>query len=211
MAEGFCVTSARHHSSPLSFVSDVWYQVSRVAPLKSLLGNVGRWSCQPTPETCTERSCPVPEPSHHQPRQEHPRAFAIRLHNVRTGPPSEGELGEGVLLRTDRGDIQSIVHQAPEAQHGVIWVGGARGASAGRVRVPMRGSRKRCVRKGLLPCGCATVTPTSCPNVRSISWPGSPICSRTACSVSSSSGTRLAAPWSLPRARCTSTWRASWR
>ena len=32
-----------------------------------------------------------------------------------------------MLLRTDRGDIQSIVHQAPEAQHGVIWVGGARG------------------------------------------------------------------------------------
>src|SRR5262249_36147638 len=54
------------------------------------------------------------------------------------------------------------------------------------VRAPMRGSRKRCVRKRFLPCGCATVTPTSCPNVRSISWPGSPLCSRTACSVSSS-------------------------
>ena len=80
----------------------------------------GRWSCQPTPETCTGRSCPVPEPSHDQPRQEHPHAFAIRIHDVRTGPPSEGELGEGVLLRTDRVDIQAILHQAPEAQHGVI-------------------------------------------------------------------------------------------
>jgi hypothetical protein len=68
----------------------------------------------------------VPEPAHHQPRQDHPHASAIRIHDVRTGPPSEGELGEGVLLRTDRGDIQTIVHQAPEAQHGVIWVGGAR-------------------------------------------------------------------------------------
>ena len=66
----------------------------------------------------------MPEPSHHQPCQEHPRAFAISLHDVRTGPPYEGELGEGVLLRTDRGDIQAILHNAPEAQHGVIWVGG---------------------------------------------------------------------------------------
>ena len=69
----------------------------------------------------------MPEPSYHQPRQEHPRASAISLHDVCTGPPYEGELGEGVLLRTDRGDIQAILHQAPEAQHGVIWVGGARG------------------------------------------------------------------------------------
>jgi len=52
----------------------------------------------------------VPEPSYHQPRQEHPHACAIRLHDVRTGALSEGELGEGVLLRTDRGDIQAILH-----------------------------------------------------------------------------------------------------
>jgi len=45
----------------------------------------------------------VPEPSHYQPRQEYPHAFAISIHDVRTGPPYEGELGEGVLLRTDRG------------------------------------------------------------------------------------------------------------
>ena len=69
----------------------------------------------------------MPEPSHHQPNQEHPHAFAIGIHDVRTGPPHEGELGEGLLLRTDRGDIQALLHQAPEAQHGVIWVGGARG------------------------------------------------------------------------------------
>jgi len=69
----------------------------------------------------------VPEPSHRQLSQEHPHAFAIGIHDVHTGPPHEGELGEGVLLRTDRGDIQAILHQAPEAQHGVIWVGGARG------------------------------------------------------------------------------------
>lgn len=69
----------------------------------------------------------MPEPSHHQPRQAHTPMFSIALHDVRTGPPYDGEVGEGVLLRTDRGDIQAILHQAPEAQHGVIWVGGARG------------------------------------------------------------------------------------
>jgi alpha/beta superfamily hydrolase len=69
----------------------------------------------------------VPEPSHHQPSQEHPHTFAISIHDVRTGPPPEGQLGEGVLLRTDRGDIQAILHASPETPHGVIWVGGARG------------------------------------------------------------------------------------
>src|SRR5215471_10300831 len=207
VGRGVCVTAARYHSSPLSFVSDSWYQVSMVAPLPSLPGHGGRWSYQPTPETCTGRSCPVPEPSHHQPRQEHPPAFAIRIHDVRTGPPSEGELGEGVLLRTDRGDIPAIWHQAPEAQHGVIWVGGARGgAPAGPARAPMPGSRTCCSGTRSPPCGCVIVTPMSCLNAPWMSWPGSPICSRITCSVSSSSGTRLAAPWLLPRARCTSTW-----
>jgi hypothetical protein len=51
----------------------------------------------------------VPEPLH-QPRQEHPPAFAIGIHDVLTGPPHEGQLGEGLLLRTDRGDIQAILH-----------------------------------------------------------------------------------------------------
>jgi pimeloyl-ACP methyl ester carboxylesterase len=69
----------------------------------------------------------VPEPSHHQPSHEPPHAFAIRIHDVRTGPPPEGQAGEGLLLRTDRGDLQAILHPAPEAQYGVIWVGGARG------------------------------------------------------------------------------------
>jgi len=69
----------------------------------------------------------VPEPSHHQPSHEPPHAFAIRIHDVRTGPPPEGQAGEGLLLRTDRGDLQAILHAAPEAPYGVIWVGGARG------------------------------------------------------------------------------------
>ena len=73
----------------------------------------------------------MPEPSYHQPRQDHPRAFSIGIHDVCTGPPHEGERGEGVMLLTDRGDIQAIRHLAPEAQHAVIWVGGARGGFGG--------------------------------------------------------------------------------
>ena len=60
----------------------------------------------------------MPEPSHRQPSQDHPQAFAIGIHEWHTGPPHEGELGEGVLLQTDRGDIQAILHQALEAQRG---------------------------------------------------------------------------------------------
>ena len=71
------------------------------------------------------------EPSHQQPSQGPLPAFSIGIHDVRTGPPHVGELGEGLLLRTDRGDIQSIMHQSPKAQHGVIWVGGARGGFGG--------------------------------------------------------------------------------
>jgi uncharacterized protein len=69
----------------------------------------------------------VPEPSHRQLSQKHPHAFAIGIHDVYTGPSHADKLGESVLLCTDWGDIQAILHQAPEAQHGVIWVGGARG------------------------------------------------------------------------------------
>ena len=90
----------------------------------------------------------MPAPWHHQPSPDHPHPFSIGLHDVCTGPPHAGESGASVLLRTDRGDIQALRHPAPAAQHGVIWVGGARGASAGPAKAPMRGSRKRCVRQG---------------------------------------------------------------
>ncbi len=73
----------------------------------------------------------MPEPSHHEPSHTHTQAFSIGIHDVRTGPPHEGAQGEGLLLCTDRGDIQAILHQAPEAQHGVIWVCGARGGFGG--------------------------------------------------------------------------------
>ena len=64
------------------------------------------------------------EPSHRPP-------LSITLHDVRTGPPHEGERGEGVMLLTDRGNIPAILHAFPEAQHAVLWVCGARGGFGG--------------------------------------------------------------------------------
>lgn len=55
----------------------------------------------------------------------------ITLHDVRTGPPHEGSLGEGVWLQTDRGTIHAIRHPSAEARYAVIWVCGARGGFAG--------------------------------------------------------------------------------
>ena len=69
----------------------------------------------------------MPAPLHRRPSPDHPPTLSIGLHDVRTGPPHAGEPGESVLLRTDRGDIQALLHPAPAAPHGVIWVGGARG------------------------------------------------------------------------------------
>ena len=77
----------------------------------------------------------MPEPSHRQPSQDHPQAFAIGIHDVHTGPPHEGELGEGVLLQTDRGEIQAILHQALEAQRGGSGSGVLGGLAAGPRRL----------------------------------------------------------------------------
>jgi len=57
--------------------------------------------------------------------------LSITLHNVLMGPPHEGELGEGVMLLTDRGNIPAILHTSPEAPHAVLWVCGARGGFGG--------------------------------------------------------------------------------
>src|SRR5215831_15563824 len=50
---------------------------------------------------------------------------------VDTGPPHEGDTGQGVVLHTTLGPIKAILH--PSAQGGaraVLWAGGARGGSA---------------------------------------------------------------------------------
>jgi pimeloyl-ACP methyl ester carboxylesterase len=55
----------------------------------------------------------------------------MQIHQVLRGPPHEGEEGTGVVLRTSRGDIPTISHEAPHAQLAVIWVCGARGGFGG--------------------------------------------------------------------------------
>ena len=52
------------------------------------------------------------------------------------GLPYEGEAGRGLLFRTNRGEITSIIHQpprhqAPSSELAVIWVCGARGGFGG--------------------------------------------------------------------------------
>ncbi|MXZ91467.1 MAG: lysophospholipase [Chloroflexi bacterium] len=55
----------------------------------------------------------------------------MRIEQVLVGPPHEGDAGEGLVLRTSRGDIPAIRHAAPETTRGVIWVCGARGGFGG--------------------------------------------------------------------------------
>src|SRR5438552_13555228 len=51
---------------------------------------------------------------------------------VDTGPPHEGDTGQGVVLHTTLGPIKAILHQsATGGVRAVLWVWGARGGYAG--------------------------------------------------------------------------------
>jgi dienelactone hydrolase len=43
----------------------------------------------------------------------------------------DGNVGEGLRFKTNRGDFNAILHRAPEADQAVIWVCGARGGFGG--------------------------------------------------------------------------------
>jgi alpha/beta superfamily hydrolase len=47
------------------------------------------------------------------------------------GPPVEGQTGEGLLFRTNRGDFRGILHAAAGSHQAVVWVCGARGGFGG--------------------------------------------------------------------------------
>ncbi len=52
--------------------------------------------------------------------------------SVSTGPPHEGDTGEGVVLTTDRGEIKAILHPSADGgEQAVLWVWGARGGYTG--------------------------------------------------------------------------------
>ena len=57
--------------------------------------------------------------------------FDMRVLEALAGQVPEGEVGEGLVLRTSRGDIPGILHKAPGSSQGVIWVYGARGGFGG--------------------------------------------------------------------------------
>ena len=59
-------------------------------------------------------------------------ALALNISNVSTGPPHEGDTGQGVVLTTNRGEIQAILHPNRDGGEGaVLWAWGARGGYAG--------------------------------------------------------------------------------
>ncbi len=61
------------------------------------------------------------------------RGSSARLEvlEVLKGPPHGEDSGEGLLFRTNRGDLRAILHKAEESHQGVVWVYGARGGFGG--------------------------------------------------------------------------------
>ena len=59
--------------------------------------------------------------------------ISIRITGVEPWDPPDGESGRGILLRTTRGEVRTIVHnnQQGRTTKGIIWVWGARGGFAG--------------------------------------------------------------------------------
>ena len=57
--------------------------------------------------------------------------FSLKIRELYTGPPPEGDVGQGLLFHTNRGDIPAIFHEAPDSHQAVIWVCGARGGFGG--------------------------------------------------------------------------------
>ena len=55
----------------------------------------------------------------------------VEVREVRTIPLPDGDTGEGLSIRTERGEITAILHRSPESRKGVIWVCGARGGFGG--------------------------------------------------------------------------------
>ncbi len=55
----------------------------------------------------------------------------IQVNEVRSIPLPDGDVGEGLSLTTERGDIPAILHRSPGSTKGVIWVCGARGGFGG--------------------------------------------------------------------------------
>lgn len=62
---------------------------------------------------------------------ESPQSPRMQIYEVLAGQLHEGEVGQGMVFRTSRGDLPAILHPAPDSKQGVIWVCGARGGFGG--------------------------------------------------------------------------------
>jgi alpha/beta superfamily hydrolase len=71
------------------------------------------------------------QPAEPDARQDPLRGPSLQIQEVRRGPPHEGDAGQGLVLRTSRGDIAAIFHEAPHSKQAVVWVCGARGGFGG--------------------------------------------------------------------------------
>ena len=70
----------------------------------------------------TEQPAPANRPSGY---------VRIDVKEARPIPLPHGQVGEGLGLLTERGEVQTIMHAAPGSRKAVIWVCGARGGFGG--------------------------------------------------------------------------------
>ena len=66
-----------------------------------------------------------------QERPDSMRGPRMHIQQVYTGPPHEGDLGQGLIFNTNRGHLPAIWHAAPDADLAVIMVCGAGGGYRG--------------------------------------------------------------------------------
>ncbi len=55
----------------------------------------------------------------------------VEVKEVRSIPLPDGDVGEGIAVVTERGEIPGALHTAPGTRKGIIWVCGARGGFTG--------------------------------------------------------------------------------
>ena len=111
------------------------------------------------------------EPSYHPSAKDPMPTSTIALHDVRTGLPHEGQLGEGVTA-DGPGHDSAICIRLRGAIRGDLGVWRPRGASVGLGKARMGGWRKRCARRGSWPAAGLPV-PQRRLNVHRIFWLGS--------------------------------------
>ena len=58
---------------------------------------------------------------------------SIQIRTVEAWQPPEGQPGKGLLLRTEHGDVEAILHaqESTDSRKGIVWVWGARGGFDG--------------------------------------------------------------------------------